>query len=473
MKAEEIALIQSKHNAAIIAPAGHGKTEMITDLVDNLPGKKLVLTHTNAGISALANRFNRKNISRYKYSLSTISSFCMKWCGAYPRTARTDPTIGITDTRFYTDQYVGTSKIFKFQWARSVLDKTYSCVIVDEYQDCVEEQHNIFLEINKTVPVYVLGDPLQSIFGWAGKPVSWAHMAVEQIIVETAPHRWERTNVELGRYLTTVRDTLMPALEGKRVRLSTLPNGSFIKRISPAAARGLRLLNELNHYQSVLYLTKWPRTQCSFSQQTGGVFQNDEPQNLNDLYNAALHLDKDDGYTRTKSLFSFIEGCATQVNTELGSYKKHINNGDFDFSRITKHPEFGERMLDLYRYHGYDEMLSVLNWIKANSIFRIYRRELFTELIRSIRFAKDRGLSIHEAAQQIRMIPNNQSRYAGFKKLSSRSVLSKGLEFECVVINLEERYTATEMYVAMTRAMKAIYFITDQDSILLDVPQGI
>lgn len=50
MKAEEIALIQSKHNAAIIAPAGHGKTEMITDLVDNLPGKKLVLTHTNAGI---------------------------------------------------------------------------------------------------------------------------------------------------------------------------------------------------------------------------------------------------------------------------------------------------------------------------------------------------------------------------------------------------------------------------------------
>ena len=118
-------------------------------------------------------------------------------------------------------------------------------------------------------------------------------------------------------------------------------------------------------------------------------------------------------------------------------------------------------------------MLSVLNWIRDNSIFRIYRRELFTELMRSIRFARDRGISIHEAAQQIRMIPNNQSRYAGFKKLSSRAVLSKGLEFECVVINLEEQYTATEMYVAMTRAMKAIYFITDQDSILLDVPQGI
>lgn len=82
-------------------------------------------------------------------------------------------------------------------------------------------------------------------------------------------------------------------------------------------------------------------------------------------------------------------------------------------------------------------------------------------------------MSIHDAAQQIRMIPNNQSRYAGFKKLSSRAVLSKGLEFECVAINLEERYTATEMYVAMTRATKAIYFITDQDSVLLGIPQGL
>ena len=117
-------------------------------------------------------------------------------------------------------------------------------------------------------------------------------------------------------------------------------------------------------------------------------------------------------------------------------------------------------------------MLAVLNWIKANSTFRIYRRELYMELMRSIRFARDRATTIYEAAQKIRMIPNNQSKYAGFKKLSSRAVLSKGLEFECVAINLEERYTATEMYVAMTRAMKAIYFITDRSSVMLDVPQG-
>ena len=73
MKAEEIALIQSKHNAAIIAPAGHGKTEMITELVDKLPGIKLVLTHTNAGVDALTKRFNKKNVNGKKYYLSKIS----------------------------------------------------------------------------------------------------------------------------------------------------------------------------------------------------------------------------------------------------------------------------------------------------------------------------------------------------------------------------------------------------------------
>ena len=70
------------------------------------------------------------------------------------------------------------------------------------------------------------------------------------------------------------------------------------------------------------------------------------------------------------------------------------------------------------------------------------------------------------------MIPNNQSRYSNFKRLSSRTVLSKGLEFECVVINMAEKYTATEMYVAMTRAMKIIYYISDADYVVLEVPQG-
>lgn len=473
MKPEEISLIQSKQNVAIIAPAGHGKTEMITDLVEVLPGKKLVLTHTNAGVAALIQRLAKKKIDKEKYTLSTISAFCMRWCGAYPLTSGVDQSIPITDKRFYGEQTSGTIRIFSHFWARDIIKASYSCVIVDEYQDCVLEQHQVFLEINKTVPVYVLGDPLQSIFGWAGTPVSWSTIEFESIHLDTYPYRWEHSNRELGQYLTEVRATLEPALNGERVRLSTTPKGDYIKIISPSAAHGADLINEMNRFQTALYLTKWPKAQCSFSQHTGGLFQNDEPQNMSDLYAVARDLDTEDGLTIARSIFCFIEECATNVSTELGSYKKHINEGDFTFGRIKKHPEFGNRILKLYKNHGYDEMISVLEWIKSNPNFRLYRHELFTELIRSIRFAANHGISIFESAQQIRMNPNNQRKYAGFKKLSSRTVLSKGLEFECVAINLEERYTATEMYVAMTRATKEIIFITDKDSVLLDVPLGL
>ncbi|MGN1273821.1 MAG: UvrD-helicase domain-containing protein [Thermoguttaceae bacterium] len=473
MKAEEIALIQSKHNAAIVAPAGHGKTEMIAELVDKLPNKKLVLTHTNAGVSALIQRFNKKNISREKYNLSTISSFCMKWCEAYPKTGEIDSTIGFTDKRFYSIQYKGASRIFTHQWARDILFKTYSCVIIDEYQDCINEQHQIFTEINNSVPVYVLGDPLQSIFGWAGELVSWNNLGFERVYVETAPYRWKQTCIELGEYLALVRDKLKPALNGETVYLSTVPNGTFLKRISPENVLDSTLLQETNQYQSALYITKWPTEQCLFSRQTGGVFQNDEPQSLNTLYEFAKSLDTEDGYSRANKIYDFIEETATQVHSELGSYKNHIKNGDFNFSRIKKHTDFGNRMKQLYLNHGYNDMLNVLQWIKSNSLFRLYRWELYTELMRAIRYARDNGGSIYNASQQIRMNPNNQSRYTGFRKLSSRAVLSKGLEFECVIIDLNKRYTATEMYVAMTRATKVIYFITDQDSILLNKPEGL
>ena len=121
MKDEDIARIQSKHNAAIIAPAGHGKTEMITDLVDKLTGKKLVLTHTNAGVSALMQRLAKKRVNKEKYTLSTISSFCMKWCEAYPTTAGVDQTIPITDSRFYNNQTCGATRIFSHSWAREII----------------------------------------------------------------------------------------------------------------------------------------------------------------------------------------------------------------------------------------------------------------------------------------------------------------------------------------------------------------
>lgn len=482
MKAEEIHLIESKHNAAIIAPAGHGKTEMITEIVDKLPGKKLVLTHTNAGVAALAQRLSKKQIKKEKFHLSTISSFCMMWCGAYPKTADVNSGIGITDNEYYPMVHAGAARIFSHLWARNVIKNTYACVIVDEYQDCVLNQHQIFVEINKTVPVYVLGDPLQAIFGFKEHLVSWNNMCFDVLRneIETYPWRWEKTNPALGRYLSTVRQELLPSLDGREVRLSINTDETAVYKISPTSIHGPEFNYIMKQYKSILYIAKWPKDTASFAKGTGGLFQNDEKQNLDELYKYARLLDTDDGYARARSLFEFICECSSNASTELKTYGGHIVAGDFDFHLARKYPEFGVRILKVYQTHSHNEMLALLEWVRTSKSFRIHRQELFVEMQRAIRRSRDLQIPILQAAQEIRMIPGTQSQYSGFKRLSSRTLLSKGLEFECVVIDLSKaqqggsnRYSATEMYVAMTRAMKAIYFITDYDHVILSVPQGV
>ena len=231
---------------------------------------------------------------------------------------------------------------------------------------------------------------------------------------------------------------------------------------------------------SVLYIAKWPDDTTAFARSTGGVFQNDEAQNLQDLYECARLLDSDDGFSVANCLYDFIGECASGVSSELKSYENHIKSKDFDFHMIRKHQEFGRRIIQVYQTRKFDDMLSVLQWVKLNPKFKLHRRELYNELQRSIKRARDTRKTVYEAAQEIRMIPNNQSRYSNYRRLSSRALLSKGLEFDCVIIDLSKskhnqnsRFSSTEMYVAMTRAMKAIYFITDEDSVLLNAPKGV
>lgn len=479
MKPKDLDNILGKRNAYIVAPAGHGKTEMIVDLVIASEGKALLLTHTNAGVDALKKRLKKRNVDDRKYSISTIAGFCMRWCAAYPTTSGTNGA-KLGDNNFYSKCNAGATTIFSAGWARDVIKSTYSCVIVDEYQDCVIDQQNIFLNLNQSVPVYVLGDPLQAIFGWAGKLVSWKDLAFEKVEIDTYPWRWHETNPELGRFLQEMRTPLLPSLDGQQVRLSVksdLQNPS-IKIVSSARGAEWEFFNSLKHYSQVLYITKWPKQQKSLCQMTKGIFQNDEPQSLNELFEIAKSLDEPNVENQAVKIYEFLPTCVNHVNEELRSYGTHICNRDFNFGRISKHAEFGTLINNLLESKTIDDIYNIFSWIKSTPAFTIYRIELFDELLRALSHAKNSGCSIEDAARQIRIEPKLQKRYSGFKFLSSRTVLSKGLEFDCVVIDASkqtktsDRYCATDFYVALTRATKAIYIITDDKEIVLEGLKG-
>ena len=112
-----------------------------------------------------------------------------------------------------------------------------------------------------------------------------------------------------------------------------------------------------------------------------------------------------------------------------------------------------------------------MEWVKNKGDFKFYRKELFYELCRSLRYSRENDISILESAQKIRMMPGLQRKYPGFKMLSSRTVLSKGLEFECVIIDMGKALTVTDYYVAMTRATKEIILISDKKTAVLEAPK--
>ena len=474
MKKQELDDIFAQQTIAIIAPAGHGKTEMIVDMVEYAGSRQLLLTHTHAGVDALQKRLSHRGVSKTMYTISTIAAFCIKWGMAYHHTSAVDITMSPYNTkdetkRYYSQFYDGAKRLFQHNWAGRILQETYSGIIVDEYQDCIQPHHEMFLILSQYLPVRVLGDPLQGIFSFGDQQlVDWNCLNYPIIDVVTFPWRWSKTNPSLGEYFTDVRESLWPTLTGQQCVIDIDSCNGSICVIDPQDFDVYSLLGEFRQYKSVLYLTKWETQQINFCLRHPSIFQLDEKQECEDLFDFANSFSNKSGTALMLEIIEFESKCATKVNTELNAYKNRLAKGNLDFGRIKKHREFGRLLETMQTADKHEIILRILDWFEKNSQFKCYRKELCNEMARSVKYARDHDISILEAAEQIRKNPVLQKRYQGFKCLSSRTLLSKGLEFDCVIIDLSIPLSAKEFYVALTRAMRKIYILSPTSSLILN-----
>lgn len=265
----------------IIAPAGYGKTEEIADAVKSCSEKQLVLTHTRAGVAALQDRMKKKQIRNEKFEIDTIASFCMKWCKAYPATAEVHISDKISEID-YLKIYKGTQKLFSYSWARKVLKQTYSGLFIDEYQDCTESQHAIFMELEDLFPIRVLGDPLQGIFYWVkgDKIVNWNTFPFKVISPLTMPWRWQKTNKALGFMLDNLRKKIITALDGNDVTINIANVPGCMTILNSTQWNNGGFAYKIKNYERIVYLSAFPNKQKSFSQHNGGFFQCDEVKDL-------------------------------------------------------------------------------------------------------------------------------------------------------------------------------------------------
>ncbi len=467
----ELLKIESMANAAIIAPAGHGKTEMVVEMIAAFSGKQLVLTHTNAGVDAIQKRINKYGVSTGKCSVMTIAAFCMRWVYAYHWTADIDMNLSsfnrAEQEKYYSQLYSGALNLLSHGWVGDILKASYTGVIVDEYQDCTLIQHSIIKQINEYLPVKVLGDPLQGIFGFKDPIVDWNNLGYEIINVETYPWRWKKTNPVLGEYLSRLRKLILPTLDGEECSIEIRSTDGFLKTIAQDSFNGYALLPEIRRYNSVLFLTKWEREQLEICHKMPGIFQQDEKQDCVELFKYAETFDNYSGVQLLLAVLKFVSLCATQVSAECGSYIKRLESGSMDFSRIRKNPELGILLQSLGNSKTHSALSDALRWFMETNIFKFYRSELYREMLRCIALSKSREISFYDSARLIRSDLSLQKRYTDFKYLSSRTLLSKGLEFDCVIIDTCRCLTAKEFYVAMTRAKQMVYVIISQPTLVL------
>lgn len=441
MTDDELMKLSHTQNAVITAPAGHGKTEMVADLVGFLAGKQLILTHTNAGVDAIKKRMIKRHLKPNRYTVLTIAAFCSKWSCSYHWTAKIDATLSPMKPKekqaYYSQLYTGAMELFSHPWVGSVLKNSYSGIIVDEYQDCTLKQQTLIVELNRYLPVRVFGDPLQGIFGFKEPIVKWGDIP------------------------------LLPAVKGQQCIINIASIYGVMEIIRSNEFNGYHLLSKLAQYESVLYLTKWERDQLAFCKNMPGIFQHDEKQDCDILFEYTKRIDNEQTIKCARTFLEFVSKCATNVTSECKSYIARLESDSLDFSRIQKHKELGNLLKDAIGCGSLKGFIPLLKWFEEKREFKFYRKELYQEMLRSVKLSITQDTNLYDASVRVRGESSLQKRYTSFKYLSSRTLLSKGLEFDCVIIDMSNELTAKEFYVAMTRAKKMIYIITDASRLIL------
>lgn len=433
-------------NGIIIAPAGCGKTESITNIIKNYDKKKkiLVLTHTNAGIENIEKRLKKNNISMSKCSIYTIASFCSRYVNSFKMISK------VTDDS-YEQIYIGMNNLLDNKHIKNIVINTYSMVLVDEYQDCSLIQHSVIKKISNIIDFKIFGDPLQSIYDFNELGVK-----MEQIIdvdyrllgYMTYPWRWANNNQELGNWIMKSREEI---LKGNLNIFQSLPSSVQYYKYDNYTDLYYRALDFLKSKGRNVILFNIENQANSFCKKLGGKFYYQEEIQCKALNNITTYLDNGDTVNIVKEIIKLGELCFTNFKTEFSNIIKKIEKNDFNLSKINKNKNVAELIMILISDFSISLLLQLLKEITSDENLKIYRKELWIVLEILIKeFAKEKEISAKELLINIRNSNtlNNKFKY---NNVVSRILLVKGLEFENVLLVNPEELTPELLYVAISR----------------------
>lgn len=445
-------LAKATESVSVTAAAGCGKTEAIVRAVALSEGKQLILTHTNAGVAALRSRLRRYSVPVSKYRVETIASWLLKYAIAYPSMSRlTNPR---PQGEAWKEVYPAVRELFNYPFIRDVLKASYAGVFVDEYQDCTQQQHEIALMISEFLPVRVLGDPLQGIFGFQDDPlVKWEDMQgrfkpLPDLII---PYRWKKStknpnaNTLLGEQLAEIRIKL---LAGEPINLGDYSAIEWLEWSEEQESAVCKAVEK--RVGTIAGIHKWPEDAHKTARRMGGTYQSIEEMDCRDLMKVSRQIDEDRDKGDYQALANRIK------NFVLNSCANRNPFGNRAFQKEFAELEQGDLSV----------ISRIIKAVMDDRDMQVYRRELLTEMARSAQeFASGNYDSFEEAAYAARYRTRVNGRRPE-NRIISRTLLIKGLEFDhAVVLNADELENRENFYVAITRGLQSLTILSTSKEI--------
>ena len=458
-------IVLNTERGAIVAPAGCGKTHLITEALLIQNSKPiLVLTHTTAGVSALKKRLRKLSVPTTHYIVTTIDGWALRIANSFPNNCpiHSSPE---APRQFYPELRQSVLTLLNTGSINDILKASYSRLLVDEYQDCDVNQHNLVTSLSTALPTVIFGDPMQCIFNFAGPMPNWNGEVLKHfpLIGElNTPWRWINAGAPaLGEWVLAARESLKL---GARVDLQTCPAHVIwhpLKNIHQTDRTNQYNVQHsiLNSYpeDSLLVIGSSMNNQSRHDYAQGNSrIEVVEPVQLTDITTAAIQLDNKIGLELTAIILNVVSKMMTNVaKTATLQRVESILNGQ----NRTPATNIEQALCDVATNSSRSNILEALQKLELKSGTRVYRKNAFDALKESVSIAiNSPTISVFEAASSVR----ERLRHQGDKRIPNRAIgstlLLKGLEADhCMILDAQANgMNANNLYVALSRGAKTI-----------------
>ena len=447
---------------AVVAPAGCGKTQLIVEALRCHEATKpiLVLTHTNAGVAALRGRLDRGRVATKQYRLATLDGWALRLLGTFPqRSGVSSEILRIENPRaHYPRLRMLAVTLLEDGHVDPIITASYDRLIVDEYQDCDVRQHDLVCALARLLDTVVLGDPMQSIFGFGGPMPDWHADVLGRFPLAVqldTPWRWRNAGTErLGSWLLHARHELGA---GRPIDLSASPpevewvqldgTNDYARQIAAGKT------SALTDGGSVLVVGdgRSPPSQRRFAAAIPGAVTV-EAVDLRDLTTFAAGFDFED-----EGAFASLIDFADDVMTGVGAAEFIKQVAGLHAGSTGNPPTEAERAaLNFLAAPSPQAAARLLEQIGQQPGVRPHRPEVLRACFAALKAcAGPEGITFETAAVAAR----ERGRLVG-RPLPQRAVgstlLLKGLEADVAVILEADKLDSKNLYVAMTRGARRL-----------------